>query len=218
MKEKLIETNMNAKLVKPVLNEATGSQEGWTVQLWNLGEKNLNGRIYTEELAQRLVAENAETLCMDGHENYMAEYSNAMAHAFSPFIQDNFLCVHFEFIDENYEKKIQFCLDHNIPVGVSSVGYGTMNAEGVVTPEDYELVRYFDFVQSPANSTYVAKPVSEPEKEEESVETPEAPAEVVDSSAEENEKQNLIRLALMMHRANTKNEKKGEDYGSSEKN
>ncbi len=156
-KKKLVDSIMNPGFKKPMLNEATGKKEGnYSVPIWNLNERNLNGRTYTTALAERIVKENKETLCNDGHDSY-TEYAGAMAHAFNPRIENNQLWVDFEFIDETYAAKITFCIDHNIPVGVSSVGYGSMDEHGVVDPDTYELVRYFDFVQHPANETFVAK-------------------------------------------------------------
>lgn len=172
-KHKIVDTVMNPTFSKPVLNEAAGEKNGvWSVPIWNLGERNLNGRTYHKDLAERLVKENAITLCMDGHENMLAEYSNAMARAFNPRIENNQLVVDFEFIDEVYEKKLRKCMDSNIPVGVSSVGYGTEDEKGNINSDDYELVRYFDFVQHPANETYVSdeKQSDEPETEDKSAE------------------------------------------------
>lgn len=164
----LRETTMNPSFKKPEISDKLVNEKDgiWSVPLWNLNEMNLNGRTYNTALAERLVAENARTLCNDGHEDYCSEYANARAYAFDPFIEGSQLCVHFKFIDAEYEKKILFCLENGIPVGVSSVGYGTMDGNGVVNPVDYELVRYFDFVNQPANSTFVAKESLEVQHEE----------------------------------------------------
>ena len=45
------------------------------------------------------------------------------------------------------------------PIGVSSVGYGSIDENGVIQ-EDYEIVRYLDFVAMPAGLVY-AKPKNE---------------------------------------------------------
>lgn len=155
MKQKLIESAINVEFRRPVLSDSLASDgKTWSVPLWNLGKMNLNGRIYSEDLAKRLCVENKDTLCMDGH-NDLFEYAAAMAHAHDPWIENGQLWVKFEFIDEEYEKKIRFCLDNGIPVGVSSVGWGDMDKDGNVNADTYELVRYFDFVSTPANETYV---------------------------------------------------------------
>lgn len=166
----LKETVINPQFRRPQMTDKLINDEKgvWTVPLWNLNEMNLNGRIYSDVLATRLVAENARTICNDGHDE-IGEYSNMMAHAFDPFIEDGQLWVHFQFIDKAYEAKILFCLENGIPVGVSSVGYGIMDENGLVDADSYELVRYFDFVNQPANSTYVAKDSIEVKPESETV-------------------------------------------------
>lgn len=190
MKKKLLtDSIMGPGFRRPVLNESSGKKEGaWSVFIWTLGERNLNGRTYTRELAERIVGENRDTLCNDGHDNYLSEYANSMAHAFNPRIENNQLWVDFEFIDKGYEEKISFCLDHGIPVGVSSVGLGECDDSGIVNPETYELVRYFDFVQHPANESFVTA-----ESVEEKPEDP-AAAGSSDASALAN-----LRKAFRLH-------------------
>lgn len=179
MKKLFTETVMNPKFTRPQMSDKLVNEKDgiWTVAIWNLGERNLNGRTYTEALAKRLVAENKTTACHDGHDDYGKEYAGMMAYAFDPYIEDGQMCVHFQFVDKAYESKILFCLEHGIPVGVSSVGYGSQDEHGVIGVEDYELVRYFDFVNSPANETYVAKDSTEVKPETETtVEDSEATA------------------------------------------
>lgn len=197
------ETVLNPGFRRPQVSDSVSNDgKTWIVPIWNLGERNLNGRTYTEELAKRIVKENADKLCNDGHLE-IGEYANAMAHAFDPFIENGQLLVHFEFIDEAYEKKIIFCLEHDIPVGVSSVGYGEMDEHGVIDPDTYELVRYFDFVSMPANETYVTKDSVEPEdngdRQDEKVDDKRA-----DESADESEPAaaDLKRRLLVLYTIN----------------
>ena len=49
------------------LAEQAGSVSAWSAPIWNIGRLNLNGRLYTEELAKRLVAQNKATLAYDSH-------------------------------------------------------------------------------------------------------------------------------------------------------
>lgn len=165
-RKRLVETTMNPTFLKPKLNEASGEKGGeWSVPIWNLGARNLNGRTYTEELAKRLVSDAKKTLVNDGHDDYGREYGNAQAFAYDPFIENGQLWVRFKFMDSSYEDRIIFCLENGIPVGVSSVGMGSVDEHGVVDAQTYELVRYFDFVNHPANETFVQKgEVEDPSK------------------------------------------------------
>lgn len=191
--EKLIETSMNPVFSRPTLNEATGEKGGeWSVPVWNLDERNLNGRTYTTALAERLVQESKKTLCNDGHDECGHEYGNAQAFAYAPYIDGNQLWVKFRFVDPSYESRIVFCLENGISVGVSSVGMGTTDDKGIVDADTYELVRWFDFVNHPANETFVQK---------EDIGKPSEPSpEVQDSSTEERDAN--IRRLLRIHFSN----------------
>lgn len=189
--QKLIETNMNPSFKRPVLAENSGEKGSeWSVPIWNLGERNLNGRTYTEELAKRLVEEANKTLVNDGHFDDINEYANARAYAYEPWIEGNQMWVKFKFIDSAYEDKIIFCLENSIPVGVSSVGMGSMDEHGVVDPATYELVRYFDFVNHPANETFVQK---------DEVQEPTEPSTEKTESATAERDENLRRLLKIHH-------------------
>ena len=198
--QKLIETNMNPTFKRPVLSESSGEKGSeWSVPIWNLGERNLNGRTYTEELAQRLVKEAAKTLANDGHFDECSEYANARAYAYEPWIENNQMWVKFKFIDSEYEDKIIFCLENGIPVGVSSVGYGSMDAQGVIDAATYELIRYFDFVNQPANETFVQK---------EEVQEPTEPSTEDEESATAEKAENLRRLLKIHHEFHSLGEEK----------
>ena len=56
-------------------------------------------------------------------------------------------------------KNIRELYKAGLPIGVSSVGYGSMDQNGVIQ-NDYEIVRYLDFVAMPAGLVY-AKPKNE---------------------------------------------------------
>ena len=143
------------------LAEQTGSVGAWSAPIWNIGKLNLNGRVYTEELAKRLVAENKATLAYDSHRHEWGEaYLAAVAVVRNPRIEDGQLWVDVFFVDKAYSDKLFAIHEAGVPIGVSSVGYGETDNDGVVNAATYELVRYLDFVTDPANETY-----AEPENE-----------------------------------------------------
>ena len=130
----------------------------WSAPVWRIGEMNLNGRIYSMPLAQRIAAEQKTTMAYDGHDvNWITgeEYGIAKAVCSNPRVEDNQLWVDIEFVDEVYEKRLLSLMEKGIQIGVSSVGYGEQDpVSGIIIPESYELVRYLDFVTMPAGEVY----------------------------------------------------------------
>ena len=145
-----------------VMNEGSDTHVNhWTAPVWQLDKINLNGRVYSTKLAQRIVAEAAKTGVCDGHyPSEHAEYDNYKAIAKNPRIEDSKLWVDIYFVDKNYQEKIAQLAENGLPIGVSSVGYGETDVDGVVNADTYRLVRYLDFVTSPAGEVY-AQPASE---------------------------------------------------------
>lgn len=155
MEKKLLRES-GGVLSQPKLNESEGDK-GWTAQVWRLDEVNLNGRIYSTELAQRLVKDNKSTLAYDGHDAEYAsgaQYSIAKAVCKEPWIENGGLFVHISFIDKTFEEQLKALMSEGVAIGVSSAGYGEVDESGMVVPESYELVRYLDFVTCPAGEVY----------------------------------------------------------------
>lgn len=148
-------------LKKPaVLNEAEGEEKArWSAPVWRIGEMNLNGRIYSMPLAERIVAENPVTVAYDGHDvNWVTgeEYGIAKAVCSNPRIEDMQLIVDIDFVEKAYEEKLIALMDRGIQIGVSSVGFGEQDpVSGIIIPESYELLRFLDFVICPAGEVYM---------------------------------------------------------------
>ncbi len=149
----------------------------WECDIWKLGEENLNGRIYTDKLAERLVKEQPVTIVNDGHFcDYCngQEYENAKAVASNVRIENGYLKCDLSFLESEsaYEKKLEELAGKGVAIGVSSVGYGEYEDDGkTINPETYMVVRLVDFVTMPAGEVYANKvddeePEEEPEEEE----------------------------------------------------
>lgn len=171
----------------------------WTAEVWRLDEVNLNGRVYTTELAQRIVREGLKTMAYDGHEadwNSGHDYAPAIAYCDNPRIENRCLVVDIHFLESQRDsasvRNIRELFKAGLPIGVSSVGYGSVDERGIVQ-DDYEMVRYLDFVAMPAGLVYAAPkketetdPEPEPQPAGESVETPDpAVAEAARAKAKE---------------------------------
>lgn len=150
------------------MQESEGNPESdvWTAEVWRLDEVNLNGRVYGTELAQRIVKEGIKTMAYDGHEADWQtghDFAPAIAYCDNPRIEDKCLVVDIHFLESQREnasvKNIRELYKAGLPIGVSSVGYGSIDENGVIQ-EDYEIVRYLDFVAMPAGLVY-AKPKNE---------------------------------------------------------
>ena len=164
--------------VVKTLEESQGNPESevWTSEVWRLDEVNLNGRVYTTALAERIVKENRKTMCFDGHDvDWLSghDYEPAVAYCDNPRIENNCLVVDIHFLESQRNsasvKNILELFKAGIPIGVSSVGYGTIDENGIVQM-DYELIRYLDFVSMPAGLVYAA-----PKKESETDPKPNQP-------------------------------------------
>ncbi len=146
----------SAVLSVPQLAESENGGK-WEAQVWKLDQVNLNGRIYSTELAKRIVQLNKVTLAYDGHDADWKsgnEYGCAKAVCKNPRIESNALVVDIEFVDKAFEKNLKLIASMGVPIGVSSCGYGEVDESGMVIPESYELVRYLDFVTAPAGGVY----------------------------------------------------------------
>ena len=206
-KENLLIESGTLKVVK-VMTESQGNPDSdiWTAEVWRLDEVNLNGRVYGTELANRVVRDGLKTMAYDGHEADWRsghDYAPAIAYCDNPRIENKCLVVDIHFLEGQREnasvKNIRELFKAGLPIGVSSVGYGSIDENGVVQ-EDYEVVRYLDFVAMPAGLVY-AEPKTEnndPEPETdpagESVDNPDpAVAEADKARARESFKNYLNR-------------------------
>lgn len=165
--ENLLIESGTLKVIRTI-QESEGNPESdvWTAEVWRLDEVNLNGRVYGTELAQRIVKEGIKTMAYDGHDADWRsghDFSPAIAYCDNPRIENKCLVVDIHFLESQREnasvKNIRELYKAGLPIGVSSVGYGSMDENGVIQ-EDYEIVRYLDFVAMPAGLVY-AKPKNE---------------------------------------------------------
>lgn len=165
--ENLLIESGTLKVIRTI-QESEGNPESdvWTAEVWRLDEVNLNGRVYGTELAQRIVKEGIKTMAYDGHEADWQtghDFAPAIAYCDNPRIENKCLVVDIHFLESQREngsvKNIRELYKAGLPIGVSSVGYGSIDENGVIQ-EDYEIVRYLDFVAMPAGLVY-AKPKNE---------------------------------------------------------
>lgn len=165
MKKNILTENFSAweadyKLdLKSKLDEAeTDKKDFIIVPVWRLDVMNRNGRVYTKELALQLIEQGKITFARDSHQYtdinlpFTGEHG-VKAIGKNPFIKDEILYVECHFVDLDYKEMIKMILEKGGFVGLSSVGYGDIKESGEVC--DYELLAYFDFVDTPSAGVYI---------------------------------------------------------------
>ena len=174
-KENMLIENGTLKVLHAI-EEAQGNpaSDFWTAEVWRLDRVNLNGRIYSRSLAERVVRDGYKTMAYDGHDaDFQSghDFAPAVAYCDNPRIEGDALVVDIHFLESQKDsasvRNIRELYKAGLPIGVSSVGYGSIDENGIVQ-DDYEVVRYLDFVAQPAGLVY-AEPKTEkhdPEPEE----------------------------------------------------
>ena len=144
--------------------EANGKKypvtEGFEVPLWRLGKENLNGRIYSRALGEKVVKENKDliTVNLADHPEDDGSVSNIMAISKNPHIKEDILYVDTYPVDEVFEKKLNKMLELGAGLGVSSSCYGDINeSTHEVIADGFEVQRWHDFVTAPSFSVYVTE-------------------------------------------------------------
>lgn len=170
-----------AILERNPLLEAEGSEEEsrFMVPVWVLDIENANGRTYTSALAERLVGDAPTTYALDGHPDWDVidiKIGEVVAVGLNPEIRDGVLWAEARFTSPEFKAVVEAILEAGGHIGVSSVGYGWTDEDGVIIAEEFTLERYFDFVDNPANQIRITKETTSEEVEEET-EVEEATAE-----------------------------------------
>lgn len=130
-----------------------------TVPVWRLEQKNLNGRIYGRDLAEKVIANNLATVCLADHPKEEGSVKDIMAVAKNPRIMGDILYADCYFVDDDFAKKVYRVVELGSAVGVSSSAFGDVDASGRVMADGFELERYFDFVLNPSYQVFIDKSV-----------------------------------------------------------
>lgn len=165
---------------------------GYNVPIWVLDVENLNGRTYPRELGERIVKENKVTYVLDGHpvdDDWTVK--DIVGIAKNPSINENVLFVDLYIVDDSVQNKISEMVHLDSFVGLSSAGLGTIEDDGMITTENYELQRYCDLVIEPAYGVYITK---NSEEVKESVEVSNSTEEEIEESTDLNNTDFLYRF------------------------
>lgn len=143
--------------------EANGKKynvnNGYEVPVWRLDKKNLNERVYSKSLGESVVRNNKSlvTANLADHPEGDSDGSvkDILAISKNPHIRGDILYVDSYPVDEAFEKKLAKMVEHGAGLGVSSSCYGDVDSEGFVVEEGFEVVRFFDFVNSPSYEVFI---------------------------------------------------------------
>lgn len=152
----LIEIANSKKIVEADGKEYSVSK-AYEVPIWRLGEKNLNGRTYSKDLAEKVIKEGKKTFCLKDHPQDDGSVDRIVAIAENPHIKENIFYADAYFVDEDFENKIEKIIERGMGLGVSSSALGDLDESGNVLVEGFEIERYFDFVLNPSYQVYLTK-------------------------------------------------------------
>jgi len=152
--------NESAKII-----EAEGKKfnvnEGYEVPVWRLGKKNLNNRVYSRSLGESVIKEygGLVTVNLADHPEGDSDGSvkDILGISKNPHIKDDILYVDSYPVDEAFGKKLARMVELGAGLGVSSSCYGDVDSNGNVIEEDFEVVRWFDYVISPSYEVFVTQ-------------------------------------------------------------
>jgi len=130
---------------------------GFSVPVWRLGVKNLNGRYYGQKLGEMVVKDNKKTINLADHPKDEGSVRDIIAVSMNPHIEEGVLYVDSYFVDEEFEKKVERMIEKGVGLGVSSSAYGELDKGGNVMEESFELERYWDAVVSPSFEVFITK-------------------------------------------------------------
>jgi len=128
----------------------------YELPVWRLGEKNLNERIYSKELAEKLIKENPVTLGLANHPENEADVTYTFAVERNPHIKENILYVDAYLVGDNGELANEI-IEAGGNIGLSSSAYGDVDSEGRVQLEGFEIERFCDWVEMPSYGVYAGK-------------------------------------------------------------
>jgi len=154
-------------------SEALLEQDGTTykcrgayeIPVWRLDQKNLNERIYSSKLAEKLMKESAVTLGLANHPKDEADVLNTFAVEKNPHVREGIMYVDAYLVGKNGELANEI-LEAGGQIGLSSSAYGDVDDNGTVLEEGFEIERYADWVDQPSYQVFASKESKKEEKEE----------------------------------------------------
>lgn len=148
--------------------------EAYKFPQWVLDVKNKNGRVYSTELAKKVVKENIISFGLMDHPSEKAEQEEGSTKDIwciekDPVIEDGILWFSVFLVGEYGKGLVKDILDLGEGIPLSSSGYGEVDRSGNVDVDTYSIERYADFVLSPSFSIYGFKDYTENNPVRESV-------------------------------------------------
>jgi len=135
--------------------------EGYEVPVWRLDKKNLNNRIYSMSLGEKVVRDFKDlvTVNLADHPNGDDDGSvkDILGVSKNPHIRDGILYVDAYPVDEAFSRKLERMVELGAGLGVSSSCLGDVDNNGYVLEEDFEVCRFFDYVIAPSYEVFVTQ-------------------------------------------------------------
>ena len=128
----------------------------YKVPVWRLDKRNLNERVYSTKLAEKVIEQGKITVACDSHMDE-PKYEDVKAVGKNPTIEDGIMWVECSFVDEAFHKKAERLIEAGAGLGLSSSAWGDQDSNGNILEEGFEIDRYFDFVLDPSYEVYMTK-------------------------------------------------------------
>lgn len=142
----------------------------YKVPVWRLDKRNLNERVYSTKLAEKVIEENKATYACDGHVDDPT-YADVKAVGKNPSIEDGIMYAECYFVEDEFFKKAERLIEAGVGLGLSSSAFGDQDDDGNILVEGFEIDRYFDFVLDPSYEVYMTQETRKMENTEKTNET-----------------------------------------------
>ena len=146
-------------------NEEKKVLEGYIVPIWKLDQKNLNERIYTKKLGEKIVKEKPVTLMLADHPEDEGSVKNIIGVTKNPFIKNNILFAECYIVDDNFKKKLDKIIELEAGIGLSNSALGELNESNEVIVDTFQIERLADAVLQPSYSVFINNEASKVIKE-----------------------------------------------------
>jgi len=128
----------------------------YEIPVWRLDEKNLNNRVYSSKLAEKVIKEKNTTLGLANHPTEEADVTMSFAVEKNPHIKENVFYVDAYLVGQHGELAKEI-IEAGGEIGLSSSALGDVDKDGNVLTEGFTVERFADWVDNPSYQVFVGQ-------------------------------------------------------------
>lgn len=122
--------------------------------VWRLDKKNLNERVYSKKLAEKVIKSSPVTHGLMNHpKDEDVNVEKIFCVERNPHIKDGIMWID-AYLVGDHGQHVQEIIEAGGQVGLSSSAYGDVDDKGNVMEEEFEIERYADFVDAPSYEVF----------------------------------------------------------------